>query len=249
MKSIKTYYQHILLLFILTIFIVFKMLNVTRFTEAASYFSMPLFFVFLVIFFVSLILKQKTNHIIETIHEWVMFISVSLSFILLIFSFIMIPSNVNQQSMMPTLNDGDRIIISHFMYEPKRHDIIVVEVNQSEYPMIPTSTFQDDDTVYFVKRLVGLPGDKISFVIENGLRLLYINDQKVLSVSGHAYVVTEQQQQFLETQIQNQTLMNYFVLGDNSQASLDSIEFGCISLSDIMGKVVFRLWPFGGVYE
>lgn len=249
MKQLKTYVQHMLLLIILALFLIFSFSDVTRFTEASRYFSMPLFFVFLVIFFVSITLKSNTNKIIIQINEWVMFLSVSLSFILLIFSFIFIPSNVNQQSMMPTLNDGDRILISHFMYTPTRGDIVVVEVNHDDYPMIPSSTFNSESKIYFVKRLVGLPGDIITFEIENGQRILYINNEKVVSVSGHAYVVTEQQQRFLETQIENDVLLQYFVLGDNSQASLDSIEFGHIYEDDIMGKVIYSLWPFGGIYE
>lgn len=249
MKQLKTYYQHLLLLVILSLFLIFSISDVTRFTEASRYFSMPLFFVFLVIFFISIVFKSNTNNVIIQINDWVMFISVSLSFILFIFSFIIIPSNVNQQSMMPTLNDGDRIIISHFMYTPKRGDIVVVEVNNNDYPLIPSSTFNEEDIIYFVKRLVGLPGDRVSFEIEDGQRILYINDEKVTSVSGHSYTVTEQQQLFLETQLENGILTQYFVLGDNSQASLDSIEFGHVLAEDIMGKVIFSLWPFGGIYE
>lgn len=249
MKQLKTYYQHLLLFVILSLFLIFSISDVTRFTEASRYFSMPLFFVFLVIFFISILMKPYSSKFLTQINDWVMFIAVSLSFILLIFSFIIIPSNVNQQSMMPTLNDGDRIIISHFMYTPKRGEVIVLEVNNKDYPLIPSSTFNDEDIIYFVKRLVGLPGDKISFVIEDGQRILYINDEKVTSVSGHSYTVTEQQQLFLETQLENGILTQYFVLGDNSQASLDSIEFGHVLKEDIMGKVIFRLWPFGGIYE
>ena len=249
MKQFKTYYQHVLLLVILSLYLIFSLNDVTRFTEASRYFSMPLFFVFLIIFFISIFMKSYAHQLLTQINDWVMFIAVSLSFILLIFSFMIIPSNVNQQSMMPTLNDGDRIIISHFMYTPKRGDIVVIEVNSEDYPLIPSSTFSDEDIVYFVKRIVGLPGDRISFVIENGQRILYINNEKVVSVSGHSYVVTEQQQLFLETQIENGLLMQYFVLGDNSQASLDSIEFGHVLEEDMMGKVIFRLWPFGGIYE
>lgn len=249
MKQLKTYYQHLILLIVLSLFLIFSFSDVTRFTEASRYFSMPLFFVFLLIFFISILIKPYANKLLTQINDWMMFLAVSLSFILLIFSFIMIPSNVNQQSMMPTLNDGDRIIISHFMYTPKRGDIVVIEVNSEDYPLIPSSTFSDDNIIYFVKRLVGLPGDTMSFVIENGQRILYINNEKVVSISGHSYVVTEQQQLFLETQLENGILTQYFVLGDNSQASLDSIEFGHILEEDMMGKVIFRLWPFGGIYE
>lgn len=249
MNQFKTYYQHLILLIVLSLFLIFSFSDVTRFTEASRYFSMPLFFVFLMIFFISILIKPYANKLLTQINDWMMFLAVSLSFILLIFSFIIIPSNVNQQSMMPTLNDGDRIIISHFMYTPKRGDIVVIEVNNEDYPLIPSSTFSDEDIIYFVKRLVGLPGDRMSFVIENGQRILYINNEKIVSISGHSYVVTEQQQLFLETQLENGVLTQYFVLGDNSQASLDSIEFGHVLEEDIMGKVIFRLWPFGGIYE
>lgn len=249
MKIIKEYYQYGFFIFILTSYIIFRMSDVTQFTNATQYFSLTLFFVFVVILCVSIVLKSKASSLIKQINEWVLFISVSLSFILLIFSFVIIPSNVNQQSMMPTLNDGDRILIFHFNYEPKRGDIIVIEVNHEDYPLIPMSTFKDSETVFFVKRLVGLPGDRIHFELENGQSYLYINDEKVLSVSGHGYLVTEQQQLWIRSQLKDGILQQYFVLGDNSTSSLDSIEFGHVDPLDIMGKVVFRLWPFGGLYE
>ncbi len=249
MKIIKEYYQYGFFIFILTLYILFRIRHVTQFTNATQYFSLTLFFVFVVILCVSIVLKSKASSLIKQINEWVLFISVSLSFILLIFSFVIIPSNVNQQSMMPTLNDGDRILIFHFNYEPKRGDIIVIEVNHEDYPMIPISTFKDSETVFFVKRLVGMPGDRIHFELENGQSYLYINDEKVLSVTGHGYLVTEKQQLWIRSQLKDGILQQYFVLGDNSTSSLDSIEFGHVDPLDIMGKVVFRLWPFGGLYE
>jgi signal peptidase I len=249
MKIIKEYYQYVFFICILTSYILFRMSDVTQFTNATQYFSLTLFFVFVVILGVSIFLKSTPSSLLKQINEWVLFISVSLSFILLIFSFVIIPSNVNQQSMMPTLNDGDRILIFHFNYEPQRGDIIVIEVNHEDYPMIPLSTFRDSETVFFVKRLVGLPGDRIHFELENGQSYLYINDEKVLSVSGHGYLVTEQQQLWIRSQLEDGILQQYFVLGDNSTSSLDSIEFGHVNPFDIMGKVIFRLWPFGGLYE
>jgi signal peptidase I len=249
MKIIKEYYQYVFFICILTSYILFRMSDVTQFTNATQYFSLTLFFVFIVILGVSIFLKSTPSSLLKQINEWVLFISVSLSFILLIFSFVIIPSNVNQQSMMPTLNDGDRILIFHFNYEPQRGDIIVIEVNHEDYPMIPLSTFRDSETVFFVKRLVGLPGDRIHFELENGQSYLYINDEKVLSVSGHGYLVTEQQQLWIRSQLEDGILQQYFVLGDNSTSSLDSIEFGHVNPFDIMGKVIFRLWPFGGLYE
>jgi len=249
MKIIKEYYQYVFFICILTSYILFRMSDVTQFTNATQYFSLTLFFVFIVILGVSIFLKSTPSSLLKQINEWVLFISVSLSFILLIFSFVIIPSNVNQQSMMPTLNDGDRILIFHFNYEPQRGDIIVIEVNHEDYPMIPLSTFRDSETVFFVKRLVGLPGDRIHFELENGQSYLYINDEKVLSVSGHGYLVTEQQQLWIRSQLEDGILQQYFVLGDNSTSSLDSIEFGHVNPFDIMGKVIFRLWPFGCLYE
>lgn len=249
MKIIKEYYQYGFFIFILMSYILFRMSDVTQFTNATQYFSLTLFFVFIVILGMSIFLKSTPSPLLKQINEWVLFISLSLSFILLIFSFVIIPSNVNQQSMMPTLNDGDRILIFHFNYEPQRGDIIVIEVNHEDYPMIPQSTFRDSETVFFVKRLVGLPGDRIHFELENGQSYLYINDEKVLSVSGHGYLVTEQQQLWILSQLEDDILQQYFVLGDNSTSSLDSIEFGQVNPFDIMGKVIFRLWPFGGLYE
>ncbi len=88
MKIIKEYYQYVFFIFILTSYILFRMSDVTQFTNATQYFSLTLFFVFVVILGVSIFLKSTPSSLLKQINEWVLFISVSLSFILLIFSFV-----------------------------------------------------------------------------------------------------------------------------------------------------------------
>lgn len=136
-----------------------------------------------------------------------------------LFQFFVIPSG----SMEPTLTEGDMIVANKIIYrfsEPKRGDIIVFK-----YPLNP-----DRD---FVKRLIGLPGEKVQ--IKNST--LYINDKVVAQPylpKGLVYPdygpVTVQKDK-------------YFMMGDNRNNSLDSRVWGEMPEENIIGKASLIYWP------
>jgi signal peptidase I len=126
-------------------------------------------------------------------------------------------------SMEPTLYEGQYLLISkqtHKIWPLRRGDVLVFQ-----YPRSPQKNY--------IKRLIGLPGEKIE--LRNGE--LYINDKFVpepwLSVQTRGN---------LDSRSLGQD--EYFVMGDNRNNSSDSRTWGSINSQHIIGKAIFRYWPF-----
>lgn len=141
---------------------------------------------------------------------------------------------VDGESMQPTLYDGNLLMVNKIVYDLKdveRFDVIVFHANE------------EDD---YVKRVVGLPGDKIEY--ENDK--LYVNGEHVEEQFLDAYAKASDSRPFTEnftlegrTGEQEVPEGKLFVLGDNRQDSLDSRSFGFISTEQIVGKVDVKYWP------
>ena len=141
------------------------------------------------------------------------------------------PTIVKQTSMQDTLNPNDYIIMYRMAYsgdkEPKRGDIVIFK-----------SELQDENgkNKLLIKRVIGLPGDKIT--INDGK--VYINDK-------------EYDENYLKDGYTTGSVNNfkvpkgeYFVMGDNRVVSIDSrySEVGCVKKDAIKGRAVLRLFPF-----
>lgn len=136
-----------------------------------------------------------------------------------LFQFFVIPSG----SMEPTLTEGDMIAANKIIYrlsEPKRGDIIVFK-----YPLNP-----DRD---FVKRLIGLPGEKVQ--IKNST--LHINGK----IIAEPYLPKGLKfQDFGPVTVPKD---KYFMMGDNRNNSLDSRVWGEMPKENIIGKASIIYWP------
>jgi len=134
------------------------------------------------------------------------------------------PVKVEGTSMMPGVDDQERIFINKFVYrlEPiSRGDVIVFR-----YPL--------DTSKSFIKRVIGLAGDKIR--IEKGL--VYVNGEPLTE----DYVPS----QYADWSSQPEITVPqgyYFMLGDHRNLSKDSREFGPVAQSYVVGKAVFGYWP------
>ncbi|MBQ6841062.1 MAG: signal peptidase I [Bacilli bacterium] len=130
-------------------------------------------------------------------------------------------------SMSPTLDNGNILILDKITYRFK--DIERGDVVSLYYA----------DTKYLVKRVVGLPGEKID--LRDGD--LYINDRLI----EETYIEDDSNVEFSLSSLGYNTIPEdmYFVLGDNRSDSLDSRDpnVGLVSKKDIIGKVRIRLWP------
>ncbi|TDF99269.1 signal peptidase I [Paenibacillus piri] len=176
--------------------------------------------------------------IASEIRSWVSSIGVAFICALLIGVFIIQPTNVLGHSMDPTLHDEQRIFVSKiphtFHIVPNYGDIVIIDsrVDRSrgllddllEHPLITLFTSKDDRSFY-IKRVIGKPGDVLEFkdhrVVRNGdpleepylsEQMNYTSTQKVTVPDGHLYV-----------------------MGDNRNNSKDSRNIGFIPLDHVLG--------------
>lgn len=169
--------------------------------------------------------------------ETVKIIIISLAIILPIRYFLIQPFYVKGASMEPTFYTHDYLIVNEIGYrfnDPERGDVIIFK-----YPR--------DQKQYFIKRIIGVPGDRI--VVKNYKVFVYNDDNKGGIELKENYLAPEE-----STSINTDITLGdneYVVLGDNRDQSLDSRNFGKILRSHIIGEVWFRGWPFSrwGIIE
>jgi signal peptidase I len=151
---------------------------------------------------------------------------------ILIVVFVVQPVKVEGTSMLPQLENGERIFVNKFIYSfdsIHRGDIVVFW-----YPDNPSQSF--------IKRVIGLPGDTIKVV--NGR--VYINDK----LYNEPYLARDRTQQLYNFGPEKVKQYHYFVMGDNRDASNDSRAWGEVPEKYIYGKAMFRYWPlssFGSI--
>jgi signal peptidase I len=155
---------------------------------------------------------------------WVRDLIISLAISAFIIIFLYQPVKVEGVSMMPLLEDQERIFVNKFVYrlEPiERGDIVVFR-----YPRDPSKSY--------IKRVIGVAGDRIR--IDGGQ--VYVNDEAL----DEDYVppAYTDARSYPDTAVPENS---YFVLGDHRSMSSDSREFGPVNQSLIYGKAVFGYWP------
>lgn len=166
----------------------------------------------------------------KILNEWIPYLIIII-IVVFVRTWIITPVIVRGDSMDETLHDGEVLILNKLNYKInniKRYDIIVIK---------------DKDNDYIIKRVIGLPGDKIKYK-DN---FLYINEKQIKKT-------------FTEDETEDFTLEEiceitddecsdgipqgkYLVLGDNRDVSADSRTKGLIKKEQIIGKTIFRLWP------
>lgn len=141
--------------------------------------------------------------------------------VVLIRTFIITPVRVKGDSMVPTLKNGEILLLQKWDHNFKRFDIVVV----------------DYDGTRLVKRVIGMPGDHIAYQDQT----LYVNDSKVKENFKHGKTDDFKLEELGYDKIPDGY---YLVLGDNRTNSTDSRVLGLISSKDIVGKTGFVLFPF-----
>ncbi|WP_040204484.1 signal peptidase I [Neobacillus jeddahensis] len=166
--------------------------------------------------------------------EWAKAIAIGIMIFTFIRIFFFANYIVEGESMMPTLQDGNKLVVNKLgdqVGELNRFDVIVFHANSKED---------------FVKRIIGLPGDEIEYRGDQ----LYVNGQKyeepflkVYKEKSPGVMLTGD---FSLLEITGQSKVpkgKLFVLGDNRLGSWDSRQFGFINASQVVGKVDLRYWP------
>ena len=166
------------------------------------------------------------------IFELIKIVVVSLIIIIPIRYFIIQPFYVKGASMEPNFYDHEYLIIDEISYrfhELKRGEAIVFR-----YPRNPQE--------YFIKRIIGLPGEKIQ--IKDGSIFIFNKEYPGGTLLEESYLSGEVKTYNTNEEIISIKNNEVFVLGDNRNASKDSRSFGPVEKSFIIGRVLFRGWPF-----
>lgn len=177
---------------------------------------------------------------IKEIREWIILTFVAILVVLFIRTFIAEPYQISGDSMYPALEDKERVMLNKFSSWTNglnRGDIIIFHVNKK---------------TDYVKRLIGLPGDKVEYIDD----LLYVNGKSIeenyLRLNRERNVNTKLTEDFSVKTLAHSDGKDripkgkYLVLGDNREVSLDSRkpELGLINRDQVAGKVSFRFMPF-----
>ena len=158
-----------------------------------------------------------------------MYILFVLCAVYLLIHFVGQRTQVLGSSMEPKLSDEDNLIvdkISYRFHDPERYDIIV-------FP------FRYEDNTFYIKRIIGLPGETVQIDEEGNILI----DGEVLQEGYGKEVIDSPGRAYEEIQLDDD---EYFVLGDNRNNSTDSRDpsVGNIMREEIIGRAWLRIWPF-----
>ena len=171
--------------------------------------------------------EEKERGVLHEILSFLIYVAVVVGATFLIIHFVGQRTYVSGSSMENTLSDGDNLIVDKITYrfsDPQHFDIIV-------FP------FRYEDHVYYIKRIIGLPGETVQItdgdIYIDGEILQESYGREVIKDSGLAaepIVLGEDE---------------YFVLGDNRNDSTDSRDpsVGVIHRDEIIGRAWLRIWP------
>jgi signal peptidase I len=197
--------------------------------------------------------KSKHQSTRGSLIELVTIVAVALGLALGIQAFLVKPFRIPSESMVPTLEVGQRVLVDRVSYrfsDPDRGDIVVFKpplgseqnacgAQHSSDSACPRPTQERSDT-NFIKRVVATPGDRLK-VIDGAV---YINGKR--QEEGYARLDPECEICNLPQEI---TIPEdqYFMMGDNRGESADSREWGPVPKKWIIGKAFMTYWPPGRI--
>ena len=175
--------------------------------------------------------KEKSRGIVGEILSFLLYVAVVVGITFLIIHYVGQRTYVSGSSMENTLSDGDNLIVDKITYrfsDPKRYDIIV-------FP------YQYEENTYFIKRIIGLPGETVQIV--DGT--IYIDGEALQESYGREVMKNSGLAADPVTLGEDE----YFVLGDNRNDSTDSRDpsVGKIPRDRIIGRAWVRIWPLSKI--
>lgn len=182
----------------------------------------------------------------KEVFEWLEVVITAVISVVVIFSAFFRVATIDGPSMKETLHNGDKVIISNFLYTPKYGDIVVISRNK-------TNTRQGvmDSEMPIIKRVIAVEGQTVDIDFEKGV--VYV-DGNALS---EPYTSTPTN---LKSSVDFPVTVSpgcIFVLGDNRNDSMDSRDKrigndGMVDTRYVLGRAVCRIYPFddiGGLYN
>ena len=170
------------------------------------------------------------NRIMRELLNTAIYLLCVLGAVWLVITFVGQRTEVEGASIENTLHNGDNLIVDKLSYrfhDPERFDIIV-------FP------FQFQDNTYYIKRIIGLPGETVQIMDDGSI---YINGEKLEENYGMEVIKPETIGRAAESIELGDD--EYFVMGDNRNNSSDSRTdmVGNIKRENIIGKAWLRIWP------
>ena len=161
-------------------------------------------------------------------YDWIQSLVSALLICVLVFVFVFRIMDVNGSSMVPTLSNGDKLLVSDLFYEPERGDIVVFK--KDSY----------DPNKALVKRVIAVAGDVVNIDFDNGI--VYVNGEAVQE--DYIKVSTNTKLDFIGPQTVPENCL--FVMGDNRNGSTDSRDkrIGMVDKRLVVGKVLLVVYPF-----
>lgn len=177
--------------------------------------------------------EQEPVSIFNEILDWVESFVFAMFIIILIFIFLLRIVTVEGESMNSTLDDKDRVIITHLNYTPKRDDVVVANSSVLNKTII--------------KRVIGVGGDTVK--IDYNVNKVFVNGEEISNEHINGTMINKGM--FDPNYLISDGVYQYkvpdgkvFVMGDNRNNSTDSRTIGFIDNKDVLGHVIFRLYPF-----
>ena len=172
-------------------------------------------------------IEEEKPNVMRELLGMLVYVGIVLAITFLIITFVGQRTHVSGESMENTLDDGDQLIVDKFTYrfhDPERFDIIV-------FP------FRYKDNTYYIKRIIGLPGETVQIVDGE----IYINGELLEESYGREVM----QDAGLAAEPITLGDDEYFVLGDNRNYSSDSRDpsVALIHRKEIIGRAWLRIWP------
>ncbi len=163
----------------------------------------------------------------KEIYDWIHCLSIALIICVVIFAFFVRLIDVRGTSMNPTLNNGDKMLVSGLFYSPKAGDVVVFK--KDEY----------DPERALVKRVIATEGQVINIDFDNGI--VYVDGEAIQE--DYIMEPTTNKIDFIGPQTVPEGCV--FVMGDNRNASTDSRkkEIGMVDSRLILGKAYFVIYP------
>ncbi|MBR3469013.1 MAG: signal peptidase I [Lachnospiraceae bacterium] len=180
--------------------------------------------------------KEVTKQdIIKEVISTVLYFLGVLVVALLIVKFVVQRTQVEGESMEPTLYNGENLMVDKLSYrfgEPKRFDVIVLK------------PYEYDSKTFYIKRIIALPGETIK-IDKDGT--IYVNGEKLYEGYGKEVIRPENRGRAANEVTLGEN--EYFVMGDNRNNSGDSRSeaVGNVSKDDIIGKAWIRIWPLNKI--
>lgn len=177
------------------------------------------------------------NKVLKELLSTGIYLLVVLLFTYLMITYVVQRTVVDGSSMEATLQHEDQLLVDKISYrfkEPERFDVIVFPYKYAE------------DTRY-IKRIIGMPGETIR-IAEDGTIYIDSGEGEVALQESYGREIIKEANRGRATEPIKLGEDEYFVMGDNRNASSDSREFdvGNIKRQDIIGRAWVRIWPFEG---